>query len=186
MGKLKLKSVPKIQPLAALRLDLGCGANKKEGFIGVDLSPSVNPDVLHDLRSTPYPFESDSIEEIHCSHFMEHLDGDEQMAFMNELYRILKLGAKATIIIPYWNSARAWQDPTHKRPVPEAAFLYYNRQWREQNGLLHYPINANFDFIIAYNISNVRWVNAHEEARQFAMGHYANVIDDTICTITKI
>ena len=37
-------------------LDLGCKNEKSSGAIGVDIDPSVNPDVVHDFNVFPYPF----------------------------------------------------------------------------------------------------------------------------------
>ncbi len=37
-------------------LDVGCGANKYEGAIGLDNNPRTAADVIHDLGQVPYPF----------------------------------------------------------------------------------------------------------------------------------
>lgn len=95
-----------------VKLDLGCGKNKKAGFIGVDNISFDGVDVVHDLR-TQWPWEKESVEEVHCSHFLEHLTNAERVHFWNELYRVMKPGAKAQIIVPHWSSGRAYGDPTH-------------------------------------------------------------------------
>ena len=59
-------------------------------------------------------------------------------------------GGTATIIAPYYTSMRAWQDPTHKRAISEATFLYANNEWRRTKGLDHYPITCDWDFAYAY------------------------------------
>lgn len=55
-----------------VRLDLGCGGNPQEGFEGVDL---LAPNARHkvDLFKFPFPWADDSVDELHCSHFVEHL-----------------------------------------------------------------------------------------------------------------
>ena len=65
-----------------VKLDLGCGKHKKEGFIGVDQAKVEGVDVVHDLKKTPWPWKANSVDEIHCSHFLEHLDGIERIPFM--------------------------------------------------------------------------------------------------------
>ena len=84
-----------------LKLDLGCGRHKREGFLGVDSSPDCGADVVHDLNVIPWPFEDASVDEVNCSHFLEHLDGAERIVFMNELYRVMKPGGLLSIQMGY-------------------------------------------------------------------------------------
>lgn len=117
-----------------LRLNLGSGAVRREGFLSVDMLKLPNVDVVHDLRMMPWPFEDESVIEVWCSHFLEHLTGQERLAFFNELWRIMPWGARATIITPYWESARAYGDLTHKwPPVTEMLWFYLRKEWREAN-----------------------------------------------------
>ena len=58
------------------RLDLGCGQNVKEGYEGVDLYGSEASHLV-DLFKFPWPFSDDSVDEIHCSHFLEHIPARE-------------------------------------------------------------------------------------------------------------
>ena len=55
-------------------LDLGCGKKKRFGTISVDYSDRHNVDVISDLNLFPYPFESDSIDQVYLENFLEHLD----------------------------------------------------------------------------------------------------------------
>jgi hypothetical protein len=45
--------------------------------------------------------------------YLNIVPDDGLIAFMEELYRIMKFGSVAKIICPYWSSIRCWQDPTH-------------------------------------------------------------------------
>ncbi len=165
-----------------LKLDLACGQNKQEGFFGVDIAPGENVDAVVDLEQFPWPIESDSAEEIFCSHYVEHTP--DLIKFMDEVHRILKPGGKIKIIAPYYNSIRCWQDPTHKRAISEATFFYFNRGWRETNKLDHYNIKSDFDFSYGYDL-NPTWATRSEEARNFAIAHYTNVINDIHVVLTK-
>ena len=171
-----------IETTQPIRYDLACGQNVREGFVGVDL---YAPGALQvDLRQ-PWPWDDNAVDELHCSHFIEHLTGEEQIHLMNEAHRVLKPGGKLTIITPWWNSVRYHQDPTHKKAFTDTSGLYYNKQWREANKLTHYPITADFDFTVAYSMSDQRWMGAHEGAQQFALRYYANVIDDLTVVFIK-
>ena len=175
----------KITAAPILKLDLACGQNKREGFTGVDISPLCHPDIVHDLRVTPWPWTDGSVAEVHSSHFFEHLTGTERIPFMEELWRILVPAGTATIVTPYWASMRAVQDPTHQwPPVCEASYLYFNKSWREQNGLDHYPITCDFDFSYGYVLDGA-WAVRHQEARDFALRHYVSVVNDLQVILTK-
>ena len=95
-----------------LRLDLGCGDNKAAGHIGIDAVKTASADHVLDLTQTPWPIDDASVDSLYCSHFFEHLTGAQRMAFMDECWRILKVGAQLAIIVPHWSSMRAVQDPT--------------------------------------------------------------------------
>jgi len=91
---------------AIKRLDLACGNNKLEGYLGVDITlDGTEADVCWDLEKYPWPFESNSVDEIFCRHYIEHIS--DLIMFMNEVYRILKPNAKVTFVAPYYTSVRA-------------------------------------------------------------------------------
>ena len=176
----KLKPVPEL-----LKLDLGAGQHCKEGFEGVDIVKLPGIKYVHDLKKYPWPWKSDSVSETFCSHFLEHLTGPERVTFMDELYRILVPEGKAVFIAPYWSSMRAVQDPTHAwPPLCEASFLYFNAKWRKDNGLDHYKITSDFDFVFGYGINPV-WMTRNDETRQFAIANYCNSVQDLHCTLTS-
>jgi hypothetical protein len=175
---------PEGQPL---RLDLGCGDNKRDGFLGVDLVITASTNFVHDLTIHPWPCEDATVDEVHCSHFFEHLDGRQRLRFMESLFRVMKVGAKATMITPYWNSMRAVQDPTHAwPPVCEASYLYFNKQWREQNKLTHgaYQLFCDFDFGYGYGLDQELQMK-NSEMQQFAIKNFSNAITDLHVTLTK-
>lgn len=185
---LKIVDTPVEKPKkAGLRIDLGCGDNKREGFKGVDLFKTKSTDYVHDLLKFPWPFKTGSVEEAHSSHFFEHIPAKMRPKFMDELYRVLEPGGKATIICPYYRSVRAIQDFTHEwPPIAENSFLYFNKNWREQNKLTHgyYDMACDFDFVYGYSV-NPAWVNKSEDARAFAMIHYNETVSDIHVTLTS-
>lgn len=151
----------------------------------MDIVKTPATDIVWDLRFTPWPWKDNEVDEAHAAHFLEHLTGRERITFMNELHRVLKPGAQATIITPYWSSMRSVQDPTHEwPPIAEASYLYFNKKWREDNKLDHYAIYADFDFGYAYNV-DTGWAMRNQEARDFALRYYSNVVADLVVTLTK-
>lgn len=164
------------------KLDVASGQNKQEGFTGIDIADIPGVDIVHDLTCYPWPVEDNSITDVFCSHYIEHVD--DLLKFFDELYRITKVGANVVIVAPYGKSDRAWQDPTHVRPILESTFLYANKKWRKENKLDHYPITADFDFTYGYAI-HPNWQLRSEEARNWALIHYWNVATDIHVTMTR-
>lgn len=172
-------------PDGEVHLDLGCGDNKKAGTFGIDIAKTASADYTMDLTNSPWPIEDAAVDSIHCSHFFEHLTGEQRIAFMEECYRILKDGKQMVIIVPHWSSMRSIQDPTHQwPPLAESSFLYFNKQWMTDNKLTHYGINTDFDFGYGYSVDgDVQVRNA--DFQQFAIKHYNNAILDLFVTLTK-
>ena len=105
---------------------------------------------------------------------------------MNEVWRILKPGAVATFISPYYSSVRAWQDPTHKQTISENTYLYYNQEWMKNNGLSHYGIKANFNIMgFEYHI-NEDFKDVKGADLEYAAKHMINVYDDIKATLKKV
>lgn len=172
------------------KLDIGCGKNKREGFTGVDQFAMDGVDVVMDVRKK-WPWKNNTIEEVHCSHFIEHLTGLERVHFMNELYRVMKLGAKCTIITPHWASNRAYGDFTHQwPPVAEMYFYYLSKEWRKTQAphtdILFNNEGYSCDFAATWGYSvNQILLTRNQEFQQFAMQFYKEAAQDIIATLTK-
>lgn len=94
-----------------LLLNLGCGNNKLDGYLNVDLYG--DPDLRHDLNSFPYPWDDNSVDHIEMIHTLEHIP-DWWSAFC-ECCRILKPGCTLRIHVPDESSsdALAYRDHYH-------------------------------------------------------------------------
>lgn len=124
-------------------LMLGCGALRQkrlspegqdqafQNLVTCDINPSVDPDVVHDLNVTPWPFQDEEFNEVHAYEVLEHLGGQgDYTAFFNhfnELYRILKPGGYLLASTPQWDGMWAWSDPGHTRVISEGTLLFLDR-----------------------------------------------------------
>ena len=200
-----------------IKLDLGCGKNKNPGFLGVDRRNFDGVDVVcKDLTKSTWIFDSNvsgvctqvggvdspvegwklpdsSVTEVHCSHFLEHLNHNqekpERVRFMNELYRVLIPGGKATIITPHWCSNRAYGDFTHAdKPVSEMFYYYISKVWREANApdndiaWNEDGYNCNFDATWGYSIHPDIQVR-HQETQAFALNFFKEAAQDLHSTV---
>src|SRR3989344_4053316 len=112
-----------------LKLNLGCGFNKYEGYVNVDSEPECKPDTVWDFEKTPWPWEDSSVEEIKLEHVLEHL-GQTTEAYLNiwkEMWRVCKNGALLDITVPHWNHENFHHDPTHVRAVTPVGVAMFDQ-----------------------------------------------------------
>lgn len=57
-----------------IKLDIGCGENKQDGFIGMDVRPLKGVDIVHNLEKFPYPLPDESVSLVTASHLLEHIN----------------------------------------------------------------------------------------------------------------
>lgn len=105
-----------------LKVDLGCGGSKPEGFIGVDIVHGEGVDIVADLREK-FPFPDASVDEIRAYDTIEHLP--DKIHTMNEIWRVCKPGARVDILVPSTDGRGAFQDPTHVSFWNINSFYYY-------------------------------------------------------------
>lgn len=176
---------------APIRLDLGAGKSKRgPEWTSVDVRKFEGVDVVADLTKR-WPWEDNTVEEVNASHVLEHFDAIERVHFLNELYRVLKPGGKATIITPHWASCRAYGDFTHKwPPVSEMAWYYVSKQWRDGNAP-HTDVEWNSDgyrcnFAASWGYSMRQdLLVRNQEYQQFALQNFKEAASDMICTLTR-
>jgi len=107
-----------------IKLNLGSGGRPLNGYINIDINPNaLQVDLVYDLNKYPWPFESDSVDEIYMAQCLEHLE-DRNRA-MKEIHRILKEGGTAIIKVPHFTWQLAYTDPTHRHFFAYNTFSYY-------------------------------------------------------------
>lgn len=113
-------------------LDFGCGNNKyvsknpKDKVVGLDIAKLPDVDIVYDLDKYPWPFKSNEFDMIVSNHVCEHLT--DLIKAMEELHRIAKPNAILKFNVPYFASAGAYQDPTHKRFFTYRTFEYFEEE----------------------------------------------------------
>lgn len=126
-----------------MKLNLGSGRGRLNGYINIDISPEFNPDMIHDLEKG-IPFPDNSVDVIFAHHFLEHIL--DTIFIMNEIWRVCKNNAIVDIEVPHQDSLMAFADPTHKHIFNEESFKYFC-----SNGE-HYWIHKSYgikcDFIL--------------------------------------
>lgn len=104
-------------------VDLGCGTNKHDGALGIDIVDTSDADLVMDLSEFPWELPSDSFSMVYCMDILEHVS--EPLQFLEEVYRIAEDGANIRIKTPHFTNPNTWADPTHKRPFSARMFSDY-------------------------------------------------------------
>lgn len=149
-----------------MKINLGCGEDKVQGFISCDNDPSCNPDVLFDLEKDRFPFDDNSVEAVIAHHVLEHL-GEGFFHTMQELYRVCKHGTIIDILVPHPRHYHFINDPTHRRPItPDGLRLFskkYNEFWKNSRASrLGYQYNVNFEIFDVVEIPDVLYRDTFE------------------------
>ncbi len=157
MKKSKNKIDPKIQKILdenqqGIRCDIGCGANKQLGFVGMDYRKEPGVDIVHDLEKFPWPLPDECASLVMASHVVEHINphGGTFISFMNEAWRVLKPDGEFLIAAPYATSPGMFRDPTHCNFVNEETWSYFDPidKWYK-NGL--YSIYRPLPWLVKFN-----------------------------------
>ena len=117
-------------PRPPLRVNLGCGGCRVDGFLGVDRYPAPAVDVRADLVRQ-LPFADGSVDEVLLDNVIEHIA--DIPALMHELHRICRDGARILIRTPHFTSLSSWRDPTHVHHLS-----YFSMDHFEREGVAHY------------------------------------------------
>jgi len=134
-----------------LRLDLGCGYYKPDGYIGLDNLVGVRtqipdearaPDVYIDLNVEPLPFADDSCIEVRSSHFLEHSNLDH---VIDETFRVLRPGGTFVLVVPYANSADGMY-PGHGLFLTEKWF-HENRNYQAKFEILSETFDPSPEYL---------------------------------------
>jgi predicted SAM-dependent methyltransferase len=169
-----------------IRLDIGCGLRKRDGFLGIDKVPNIGADYVLDVTRDRLPFDDSTVEEIYCGHLVEHLI--DFIPFMNECYRVLKPEGRMTILAPYYTAIQATQDPTHVRYINENTFLYFTDYYLREHKTFDNGVKCRFSIeSTSYTYINMwgkPWIPM--KMREWARHHLFNVVVDITVVLKTI
>lgn len=184
-----------------MKLNLGCGQHRRDGFVNIDKFPTFAPDLLWDLEQTPWPFEANSVTEIAARHVLEHLGQapDVFLAVIKEIHRVLVPRGTIEIKVPHVRSDGYWGDPTHVRPVtPVIMGLFSKKNCRmfAERGWPNTPLADYLDIDLEVESVTLTllppWVNRHNAGQlpqaelEHAMNTYWNVVDEIAMIVRKV
>jgi predicted SAM-dependent methyltransferase len=177
-----------------MKLNLGCGFDKREGFINADNFEACDPDVMVDIQSAPWPFEDNQFDYILMKHVLEHVgatvDGFTQV--MRELYRVLAPNGIIEIHVPHYRHDSYWSDPTHVRAFTLLTFEMMskakNDEWIAKKAnytMLAYLMKIDFEVVEAMQLYAGSWVE-RERAGEFTREQLRQIAEEKWGVVREI
>ena len=114
-----------------MKLNIGCGNKKIEGYLGVDKFKCDAADYICDIENEKLPFEDNTITAIILDNVIEHFYDIPKV--INELVRVSRAGTIIKIITPHFSSLSSWIDPTHIHHLSYFSFDHF-----EKDSVSHY------------------------------------------------
>jgi len=151
-----------------MRLNIGAGDQKIEGFVTVDYDENCSPDYVVDIEREKLPFEDNTVEQVICHHVLEHL-GEGYFHFVKELYRVCKDEALIDILVPHPRHEYFLDDPTHRRPITVAGWWLFSRKYNDlckqqsaRASRLAYYLGVDFEVVESNDIPDPRYAKEFE------------------------
>lgn len=149
-----------------MKLNLGCGFDKREGWHNVDSFAECQPDQLLDIEQTPWDLPTDGYDHILMKHVLEHVGADFKVfaAVMRELHRVAAPDGIVEIHVPHVRHDTFWSDPTHVRAFTPLTFQMMskrqNRIWMEARAnytMLAFVMDVDFEVVSGVQVYDPRW-----------------------------
>ena len=169
-----------------MKLNIGSGYNKIEGYLSVDIDTNCNPDFLFDIENDIWPFENNSVDEVVLYHILEHI-GDGYSKVIKELYRVCKPNALIYIKVPHHRHDSFFYDPTHKRAIVGESFYLlskeYNNYFIENNfttTTLAYIWEVDFEVMIVENVMEDYFIDLLKDESEEYVKRYTSTHNNVI------
>jgi len=111
------------------RLELGCGKNPNREVCNVFHDMIKHSEFVTytcDLNTLPWNLPHEEFDLVYSNQVMEHMKVDVK-DWMDELWKILKVGGKAIIRVPHFTNPNFFIDPTHRRWFSEGTLDYFDK-----------------------------------------------------------
>ena len=117
MGTAAYRKYPRSSDFGGRKvLNVGCGSIQwpAPNVVNLDKYANCNPNVIHDLNETPYPFEDETFDLVIANHVMEHVEN--WWAAFNECARVCKVGGTVEVWVPGvdTDSSFGYRDHIHR------------------------------------------------------------------------
>lgn len=169
--------------MVADKLNLACGTKPMKGadWLNVDLHRNEGTDLTFDAFKRPWPLQDAQFNLVSSEHFFEHIPHDGSFfVVMEELHRVMRVGATLTIKTPHWRRGIEifHGDPTHCRIIHPSQFdcmrpgnahnFYTSARFQVANVLVN---RAFFTYHMRkwFDINPPAWLNRFGKAHELVL-----------------
>ena len=82
-----------------MKINVGSGTKRMDGYINIDIRDLPEVDYVHDLEK-PLPYPDNTIDEVYAEDVLEHFSFKKTNNIFKDWVRVLKTGGVITIIVP--------------------------------------------------------------------------------------
>lgn len=172
-----------------MRLNLGAGDTRYDGFVNVDYDKNCNPDYLFDIETEIWPFEDSSVDQVIAHHVFEHL-GEGFFHVMKELYRVCQNGAQIDVIVPHPRHDTFLSDPTHRRPILPMTFQLFSKKFNDSCKLFNEPASrlghrydVDFELVESHDIPDMKYLTTFSDTEVNQAKQYINEHNNIVMNI---
>lgn len=115
-----------------MKLNIGGGHKRFDGFLNVDLDPGTKPDIRADIGVDRLPVDDSTVDEVIAHHIFEHLGGDTFFHCLQELYRVCQNGAVIDVHVPHYRHDYFYGDPSHVRPISLEMMNRFSKKYNDE------------------------------------------------------
>lgn len=110
-----------------MKLNIGCGTNKLEGYINIDRFAELEPDLVHTFGEIPLPYEANSVTEVILDEVLPHI-GDFFFQVFVELHKLCVAGSPIKIILPEGSPIILTEAEGYKRLATVSGIPFYTTE----------------------------------------------------------
>lgn len=138
--------IPDVDRSVGRVINIGAGRKKLYGTISLD-HPGW------DGEKGTLPYSGQTVDQIHAYHILEHLS--DPRPCLRECQRVLKYGAHMNIVVPFWCSQTAFDDPDHKSFYTEQTFRNMFDDSNYDKDKHNWELEVVFKLIMGINSRNL-------------------------------
>jgi predicted SAM-dependent methyltransferase len=142
-----------------MKLNIGSGENKVEGFVNIDMEEGCRPDLLLDIRKERFPYSDNSVEEAWMTHALEHIERRYWDQLFMEVKRVLIINGKFVLAYPEFSKcATNFLNNKNNNRTFWAATLFGLQRWPGDYHVTPMDSSELATILESYGFYRIQWV----------------------------